>query len=313
MSSLDVERAAGATTDTAPTAPAPATGTDLVGPTPGTARPADAPDRVSRTGAALRVLRDKVLPVVAALAGLVAIWYAVTYLLLDADRRFLLPPPHDVVGNTVTNANVMDPMLDALGQSVAVALVGLVVAVAIGMGWAVLMSQWGFVEKVLYPYAVILQTVPILALTPLIGIWMGYGFNARIVVCVIIAVFPMISNTLFGLQSASQEAHDLFTLNKASRAQRLLKLQFPAAVPAIFTGLRNAAGLSVIGTIVGDFFFQQGSPGIGSLLRVYTLRLNMDPLFMAIILTALFGVAVFSVFAALDRAVVGRWYGTRRR
>ncbi|WP_454860704.1 hypothetical protein [Promicromonospora soli] len=67
--------------------------------------------------------------------------------------------------------------------------------------------------------------------------------------------------------------------------------------------------MSVIGAIVGDFFFQQGSPGIGGLLRTYTLRLNMDALFMAIILTALFGVAVFSVFAALDRAVIGRWYG----
>ncbi len=94
----------------------------------------------------------------------------------------------------------------------------------------------------------------------------------------IIAVFPMIANTLFGLQSASAAAHDLFTLNKATRWQRLLKLQFPAAVPSIFTGLRNAAGLSVIGAIVGDFFFQQGAPGIGGLLRVYTQRLQMEAL-----------------------------------
>jgi len=82
-----------------------------------------------------------------------------------------------------------------------------------------------------------------------------------------IAVFPMISNTFFGLQSATAEAHDLMTLNRATRLQRLFKLQFPAAVPSIFTGLRNAAGLAVIGAIVGDFFFQQGSPGIGGLLR----------------------------------------------
>ena len=89
----------------------------------------------------------------------------------------------------------------------------------------------------------------------------------------------------------------------------LLKLQFPAAVPSIFTGLRNAAGLSVIGAIVGDFFFQQGAPGIGGLLRVYTLRLQMEALLAAVTLTALVGVAVFTVFAVLDRAVVGRWYG----
>ena len=207
----------------------------------------------------------------------------------------------------------MGPMLEALGRSVTVALAGLVVAIVLGIGWAVAMSQSGIAEKVLYPYAVILQTIPILALIPLIGIWLGYGIPARVVVCVIIAVFPMISNTFFGLQSASAAAHDLFRLNRATRMQVLLKLQFPAAVPSIFTGLRNAAGLSVIGVIVGDFYFQQGAPGIGGLLRVYTLRIQMDALLTAVTLTALFGVAVFTVFAVLDRAVVGRWYGNGER
>ena len=74
------------------------------------------------------------------------------------------------------------------------------------------MAQWSWAEKILYPYAVILQTIPILALVPLIGIWMGYSFAARVAVCVLIAVFPMISNTFFGLQSATQAAHDLMTL-----------------------------------------------------------------------------------------------------
>lgn len=255
----------------------------------------------------------RALPIVLALVGIIAIWYLVSYVFLSDSRRFLLPPPHQVIAETIGNPQVVGPMLQALGQTTSVALVGLALAVVIGMGWAILMSQWRLAESILYPYAVILQTIPILALTPLIGIWMGYGIPARIVVCVIIAVFPMISNTLFGLQSAEPSAHDLFTLNKASRWQRLTKLQLPAALPAIFTGLRNAAGLSVIGAIVGDFFFQQGSQGIGGLLRTYTLRLNMEALFLAIIFTALFGVLVFSVFAALDRAVVGRLFGWKGR
>ena len=266
------------------------------------ARPTTARRRLFSAGAAA-------WPLLAAVLGIVAVWYGVTYLVLTPERRFLLPPLHEVLGNTLGNPNVMNPMFDALWQTVGVALCGLAIAVVLGIGYAVVMAQAGWAEKILYPYAVILQTIPILALTPLIGIWMGYGFSARIVVCVIIALFPMIANTLFGLQSAGPAAHDLFTLNRATRVQRLLKLQFPAALPSIFTGLRNAAGLSVIGAIVGDFFFQQGSPGIGGLLRTYTLRLNMDALFMAIILTALFGVAMFSVFATLDRAVIGRWYG----
>ncbi|MEP9383912.1 ABC transporter permease [Nocardioides sp. KR10-350] len=263
--------------------------------------------------AILRAAALRALPILAAIVGLLAIWYLVSYAVLTPERRFLLPPPHQVVGETLTDPVIMDPMLTALWQTVKVALAGLLIAVVIGMLWAVVMSLSPISEKILYPYAVILQTIPILALTPLIGIWMNYGFSARIVVAVIISVFPMISNTFFGLQSASAAAHDLFTLNRATWWHRLLKLKFPAAVPAIFTGLRNAAGLSVIGAIVGDFYFQQGKPGIGGLLRTYTLRLSMEPLFMAIILTALFGVVVFSIFAALDRAVIGRWYGSSRR
>ncbi len=253
----------------------------------------------------------KALPVLAAVAGIVGLWYFVTYVILSPQRRFLLPPPHQVIGNTITNSTVMSPMLHALGQTTKVALSGLVIAIAIGVLWAVLMSSSPFMEKVFYPYAVILQTVPILALTPLIGIWLNYGMNARVVVAVIISVFPMISNTFFGLQAASAEAHDVFTLNRSSRLHRLVKLQLPAAVPSIFTGLRNAAGLSVIGALVGDYYFEQGAPGIGGLLRTYTLTLTMDPLFMAIILTVLFGILIFSFFAVLDRAIVTRWYGRR--
>jgi NitT/TauT family transport system permease protein len=258
-------------------------------------------------------VRVRTASVAAALAGIAAVWYAVSYLVLPPDQRFLLPPPDQAYGVALSNPNVMGPMLESLGRSVAVAIIGLVIAVVIGVGWAVVMSQFAWAERILYPYAVILQTIPILALVPLIGIWMGYGFPARIAVCVIIAVFPMISNTFFGLQSATAEAHDLMTLNRATRAQRLFKLEFPAAVPSIFTGLRNAAGLAVIGAIVGDFFFQQGAPGIGGLLRVYTQRLSMEPLLTAVTLTALFGVVFFTAFAALDRAVVGRWYGRSTR
>ncbi|TWF76721.1 NitT/TauT family transport system permease protein [Pseudonocardia hierapolitana] len=269
---------------------------------------APAPQAAPPRSVARSALRSSV-PIIGALAGFVALWYAVTYLLLPAKQRLLLPPPHEVYGGAFSNPQLMGPMMEALARSFAVALVGLAIAVVLGISYAVVMSQWAWAEKVLYPYAVILQTIPILALVPLIGIWLGYSFLARVAVCVIIALFPMVANTLFGLQSASAAAHDLFTLNKATRWQRLMKLQFPAAVPSIFTGLRNAAGLSVIGAIVGDYFFQQGAPGIGGLLRVYTQRLQMEALLTSVTLTALFGVVIFTIFAVLDRAVVGRWYG----
>jgi len=273
---------------------------------PPAAEPAAPPPRSPWWRTALR----SSAPIAAALLGVAALWYLVTYAVLPESQRFLLPPPHQAYGVALSNPNIIGPMLEALWRSIAVAIVGLVIAVVIGIGWATVMAQWGWAEKILYPYAVILQTIPILALVPLIGIWMGYSFAARVTVAVIIALFPMISNTFFGLQSATAAAHDLMTLNKATRWQRLVKLEFPAAVPAMFTGLRTAAGLAVIGAIVGDFFFQQGAPGIGSLLRVYTQRLSMEALLTAVTFTALFGVVFFTAFAVLDRAVVGRWYGS---
>ncbi|NEE04457.1 ABC transporter permease [Phytoactinopolyspora halotolerans] len=252
-------------------------------------------------------------PMLSALAVAVGVWYAVTYLVLAENRRFMLPPVHQVLEVSVLQSSHMTPMLQALWLTVQVAVLGLVIAVALGVTQAIVMVQSRWMERILYPYAVILQTMPILALVPLLGIWLGYGFGSRVVVCVLIALFPMISNTLFGLQSPSAAAHDLFTLKKASRWQRLTKLQLPAAVPSIFSGLRISAGLSVIGAIVGDYFFRQGPVGIGGLLDVYTQRLQTEDLFTAIGLASLFGVVVFSLFATLDRAVVGHWYGMVRR
>lgn len=249
------------------------------------------------------------LSTILAVVILLAVWTLVSLVVLEPARRFLLPPPWEVLA-TLGQPDVMAPMLAALGRTATVALTGLAIAFVVGVLWAIAMSQSRWVERVIYPYAVILQTIPILALTPLIGIWFGYAIPARIVVAVIIAIFPCISMTFFGLTSApTRAAHDMFTLARASRWQRLTRLELPAAVPSIFTGLRSAAGLSVIGAIVGDFFFQQGAAGIGGLLRIYTLRLDMAALLTAVGLTAVFGVVVFSVFGVVERIVVGHYFG----
>jgi NitT/TauT family transport system permease protein len=159
---------------------------------------------------------------------------------------------------------------------------------------------------------VALQCVPILALVPLIGFWFGYGFPSRVIVCVLISLFPVVSNTLFGLQSVDRGMHELFTLHNAGRLTRLVKLQFPAAMPAIFAGFRISAGLSVVGAIVGDLFFKQGSPGLGILLSNYGSRLQGPELFATIIVAAALGFGVFLLFGWLSRLAVGRWYDQSR-
>lgn len=286
---------------TVPTSTAPAAGTVSAG-TVGRPAPA-APAR--RPG--LRVAR---LAPLASFALAVGAWYAVSYLALPTDRRFLVPPPHQVLTVSFLDWTHLQPMLQALALTAQVALAGLVIAVLIGVGTAVVMSRTRLLERLLYPYAVVLQTVPILALVPLLGMWFGFGFTSRVIVCVLIALFPMISNTLFGLQSVDQAHHDLFTLQKASRWARLRGLELPTALPAIFTGLRTSSGLSVIGAIVGDMFFKQGSPGIGTLLDVYRARLQSEDLFAAILLASLFGVAVFALFTLLARVCVGSWHAS---
>ena len=242
----------------------------------------------------------------------IGLWYAISYLLLDPQRRFLLPPPHAVVQVGFLDPYNLQELLAALWLSARVAMVGLAIAIVIGMTLAIAMSQARWVERSLYPYAVILQTIPILALVPLFGFWFGFGLTSRVLVCVLIALFPIIANTLFGLRSVDQDHHDLFTLHDAGRLTRLRKLQLPSALPSIFTGLRISAGLSVIGAIVGDFFFKQGKPGIGILIDLYRSRLQSEQMFAAIILSSLFGVIVFWFFGFLARRVVGGWHQSAR-
>lgn len=280
---------------------------DLRDPSAPGAAPAVPSPRRSRRGA--RALGWG--PPLAVLALLLALWYLVSAL-LDEDVQFLLPPPHTVVTEAFLDPGVLERLAEAAGRTVVVAATGLAIAIVLGTAWAVAMSQARWVERSLFPYAVVLQCVPILALVPLIAFWSGYGFRSRVIVCVLISLFPIVSNTLFGLQSVDRGHHELFTLHGVSRWTRLTKLQLPAALPAVFAGLRIAAGLSVIGAIVGDLFFKQGEPGMGILIDNYRARLQSPELFAAIIVASLVGVAVFLLFGWLSRRAVGHWYDESR-
>jgi NitT/TauT family transport system permease protein len=265
----------------------------------------------SRAAAARRLARRAVPPVIVA-ACVIGVWFFVSYVTLSPSRRFLLPPPQQVIsvglGNSLNRSNI----LSGLGVTAEVALVGLVIAIFIGTAFAVVMSQARWLEDSLYPWAVVLQTIPILAIIPVIGFWFQYGYTARLIVCVLISLFPVTTNTLFGLKSADRAHRDLFRLRGASRWQVLTKLQLPGALPSIFTGWRISAGLSVIGAIVGDFFFQQGPVGLGRLINGYTQQLQSDQLFASVIVASLLGLAVFWAFGLLARVVVGPWHESQQ-
>jgi NitT/TauT family transport system permease protein len=264
--------------------------------------------RTEPSGRPLKNLALKILPPILLGIVLIGVWYFVSYGILDPTRQFLLRPPHLVVSVGFLEWDNLQKMLEGLWSTAKVAIIGFTIAAVIGIGLAILMSQSKLIERAVFPYAVSLQAVPILAIVPLIGFWFGYGLNSRVAICVIISLFPILVNSLFGLLSADSGLHDLLTLHHAGRWSRLRRLMFPAALPAIFAGLRISAGLSVVGAIVGDFFFGRGDRGIGQLLQLYANQLQGEELIAAIILSSAFGVSVFLLFGWIQERAIGNWY-----
>jgi NitT/TauT family transport system permease protein len=162
---------------------------------------------------------------------------------------FLVPSPVTVIDQSFVDATSRSDMLTGLRWTALAAFIGLAIAIVLGVGLALLMASASWVERSIYPYLVALQAIPVLAIVPIIYVIFGGGMSARLYVCVMISLFPIVSNTLFGLLSADQLQHDLFTLQGVSRWTRLRRLQLPAALPSMFNGFRIAAGLSVIGVV----------------------------------------------------------------
>lgn len=269
-------------------------------------------DKLQKAAPAGRATMKERLGPIGVFVGFIGLWYLISGWAIEAvfnKPKFLVPPPHEVIQDSFFGtAKIRNEMFKGVLLSAEVAFLGLLIAIVIGMALAVLMSRARWIEKSLFPYAVALQAVPILAFVPLIGSFLGFNFTARVFVCIVISLFPIIANTLFGLLSAEAGQHDLFTLHGAGKLKRLLKLQLPAALPSIFTGFRISAGLSVIGAVVGDFFFRQGEAGIGRLIDVYRARNDNPQMYGAVILAALLGIVVFWLFGQLSRVAVGRWH-----
>jgi NitT/TauT family transport system permease protein len=245
----------------------------------------------------------------------IAVWYLYSSLRFEiaAQRRNALPFPHEVITDGFLPlwdpASGIRPILGYMWPTVKVTLIGLGISIIIGVTIAVIMNLSKGMERALFPYAVVLQTIPILAITPLLTQLFGDEIGVRIVVVVLIATFPVITNTLFGLQSTDQLHHDLFTLNHVSRWTRLRKLEMPTAMPAIMTGIRIASGGAVIGAIVADFFFNQGEKGIGYYIRNRQQRAaNRPEMFAGTITASMFGVVMFLIVGAITARAIRNWH-----
>ena len=266
--------------------------------------------RVDPAKSRSRRVASVVLPPLVLVGVLIGVWYFISYRVVK--RRFLLHPPHDVIQEGFLKWDNLHEILDGLMYSTKVAAMGLAIAFLIAVGLAVAMSQSKLIERAVFPLLVTLQAIPILSMVPLISIWFDTKTTSRVIVCVIIAFFPIVLNTLFGLVSAEAGLHDLLTLHHATRWTRLRRLMLPAALPAMFAGLRISAGLSVIGAIVGDFFFGRGERGLGQLIKQYAGNTNeREQLLATVIVSSALGITVFLMFGAIQTVVVGKWYDSK--
>jgi len=263
---------------------------------------------------ATRQVRNLIPPLITFLLFL-AIWYLYSWARFDiaAQRRNALPFPHEVITDGFLPlwdpSSGFRPILGYMWPTAKVTLMGLSISVVLGVSIAIVMNLSKGMERALFPYAVILQTVPILAITPLLTQLFGDELGVRLVVVVLIAIFPVITNTLFGLQSTDQLHHDLFTLNRVSRWTRLRRLELPSALPATMAGIRIASGGAVIGAIVADFFFNQGEKGIGYYIRNRQQRAaNRPEMFAGTITASMFGVVMFLIVGAITARAIRNWH-----
>jgi NitT/TauT family transport system permease protein len=165
------------------------------------------------------------------------------------------------------------------------------------------------VQRTFYPYAVLFQTVPIIAIAPMLVIWIGFGMPTVITSAFIVSVFPVIANTINGLLSTDPPLRDLFRLYGASPAATMLKLRLPFALPAILTGLRVAAGLSVIGAIVGEFIT---GGGLGGIIDASRTQQRIDKVFAVLVLASLLGIALFGVVNVISRLTLRNWHASEK-
>ncbi len=200
----------------------------------------------------------------------------------------------------------------SLWVTMKITLLSFLVAVVLGVLISFLFVQSKLIETTLFPYAVLLQVTPIVAIAPLIIIWVQDPEASMILCAALVALFPIISNTTLGLRSIDPDLQAYFKLNRATRLQTLVRLRIPSALPYFFGGLRISSGLSLIGAVVAEFVAGTGGQGAGLAYQILVsgFQLNIPRMFAALLLISLAGVALFVAMSWLSRKALGGWHAS---
>ncbi|RWP39524.1 MAG: ABC transporter permease [Mesorhizobium sp.] len=221
--------------------------------------------------------------------------------------KYILPRPGVVLQTLFDDAGLL---FSSLLVTLRITFLSLLLAVIGGVGLAVLFAQSKWVEMSFFPFAIVLQVTPIVAIFPLINIYVDNQTTKLLLCAWIVAFFPILSNTALGLNSVDRNLRDMFKLNGATRWQQLRYLRLPAAMPYFLGGLKIAGGLSLIGAVVAEFVAgaQGQSSGLASRIIEAGYRLNAPRLFAALILISFTGILIFLVLSLISHLILRRWH-----
>ena len=238
-------------------------------------------------------------------AVFLALWEG--FVRVDEIPVYILPPPSAIAASLWTDG---PSLLGSLLVTLRVTLAALAAAALFGGALALLFSLSRIVELSFFPYAVILQVTPIVAIAPLIIIWVRQPFLALLVCAWIVAFFPIVSNTTVGLNSADRNLLALFRLYGASRWQVLWLLRLPTALPFFLAGLRISGGLALIGAVVAEFVAGTGGAETGLAFRILEAgyRLAIPRLFAALVLLSLTGIVIYLILDLISRRLLRNWH-----
>jgi NitT/TauT family transport system permease protein len=225
---------------------------------------------------------------------------------------YLYPSPGAVWEElTIGGRSILESTLITLQGATA----AFVLSAVLGAVIALLLSALPVLYKSFFPYTVLIQTIPVIAVAPIVIIWFGIGLPSIVVIALIIAIFPVIANTTVGLRSTDASMQQLFTLYGATSWQTLFKLRFPYALPYFFTGLRIAAGGAVIGAVVGEYMAGMGGNrgGLGFLIAESASRNQMARLFAAAIAASVMGLLFTAVVGTLNHRFLHKWHESARQ
>jgi NitT/TauT family transport system permease protein len=253
--------------------------------------------RPSRLDASLREVISQAVPAVIGLAVALGAWEA--WIEIKNVKPYLVPAPHRVAERLY-----QDPwffMREGL-NTLEGALLGFALGAAIAIVLASLMSQTRFLERAIFPLAILIKVTPIVAVAPLLTIWFGFGLMPKVFIAALIVFFPIMVNALIGFRSVNLGSLALMESLSASRAEVFLRLRLPSSLPYLFAAFRFSVPLSVIGAVVAEWF--SGDRGLGSVIYIANNNLDMATAFAGVFMLAILGVLLFLLTAAVERRVL---------